>query len=145
MLIACWISVTYTMDISCTYLFDPFPPLYDHFSTYIYFLVTLRVPSVTRYAFFDGIHISHTYCIEIFLAIVNYFLYYVRDENKWIELKACWCRLLSTGDSMSVQLNATQLRRYHIGTVCCLRKIACWYSLVSTKDSTLMQFATCWR
>ena len=55
---------------------------YDHFSIFIYFLVTLCVKSVTRYAFFDGIHISHTYCVKIILAIVNYFMYHVRDENK---------------------------------------------------------------
>ena len=51
-------------------------------NTYLFFLVTLWVPSVTRYAFFDGIHISHTYCLKIILVIVNYFLYYVRDEKK---------------------------------------------------------------
>ena len=76
----CYIHNGYFMYINNFLIF--FPPLYDNFSIYIYFLVTLWVPSVTCYAFFDGIHISHTYCVKIIFAIVNYFLYYVRDENK---------------------------------------------------------------
>ena len=43
------------------------------FSLNNYFLVTLWVPSVTRYASFDGIHISHTYRVKIILVIVDYF------------------------------------------------------------------------
>ena len=61
-------------------IFEKLFPIFIYL--FIYFLVTLWVPSVTRYAFFDGIHISHTYCAKIILATVNYFMYHVRDENK---------------------------------------------------------------
>ena len=64
------------------FFFDSFSPLTIFPYLFIYFLVTLWVPSVTRYTFFDGIHISHTYCVKIILAIVNYFMYHVSDENK---------------------------------------------------------------
>ena len=41
------------------------------------------IASVSPYAFFDDIHISHTYHIKIIDVIVNYFfVFYVRDENK---------------------------------------------------------------
>ena len=42
------------------------------------------------YAFFEGIHISHTNCSNIILVIVNYFLYYVRNEKKNKKIELNW-------------------------------------------------------
>ena len=66
------------------------------------------------YAFFDGIHISHIYCVKIILAIVYYFMYqWEMKTNKlnWIELN--WIELnwieLNWIELNWIELNRTEL------------------------------------